>query len=91
MAEAGEHGAFTPESRAARIVEQREVEQLDGGDALVASVAPSAQPDRAHAAPAERSLQGVGAEPEAGQRDRGRRGQLRGIREEADVIQPGLG
>ena len=68
MVEPGEHVPSRRNRSLADRLEQRQVEQLDRGDALVAAIAPPGQPDRAHPAPAQQTLEGVGPEPEAGQR-----------------------
>ena len=74
MGEPGEHAPLAAEPLAPHRVEQREVEELDGDLALEAAVAPVGEPDAAHAAAPEQSLEREGADALPGERGRADRG-----------------
>ena len=83
MAETGEHAALAAEARLAHWSSDGEAQKLDRGFALESPVAPSRQPDGAHATLADRSLEHVRAEGLPG--ERGRRGNLRGVARTEEV------
>ena len=62
MGQAGEQRALARKPLRATTVEGREVQQFHGDGTVEAAVAAPRAPDSAHAAAAERRLQGIGAD-----------------------------
>lgn len=88
MAESRERGAFASEARASCRIEQRQVEQLDRGDAVITSIAAPSHPDRPHSAAPERALEGIASELRVSQRVGWYRRHLRGNLQKPLKIQP---
>ena len=91
MIQPGEKGSLPAKAPGPYGVEQREVEELDSGRGLVATVAAATEPDGAHASFPQQPLEGVGAQTQAGQP--GQAGAFPapcGVQQEARSVQLGL-